>query len=242
MDVDSDEGGEMDVDSVPSSDDIPAFDGSSSGVTEDISGDEPMDIYQKFITDNMIQLILRETNLYGDQYVDSHISFLQQHPRARAHSFIRRKFTAQEITRFIVLVITMEIVNLPSLQHYWSTAWPFVSNNANKIMSRDRFLLILKFLHLADNSKASPRGTSSYDKLYKLREFLNIIIIKFKTMFSMNRELSIDESIIGYKGRLSFLQYMPKKPYQMGYESMGVSRFCHWVCLELEAILWKGYK
>ena len=104
MDVDNDEDGGMDVDSVPSSDDIPAFDGSSSGATEDISGDEPVDIYQKFITDNMIQLILRETNLYGDQYVDSHINFLQQHPRARAQSFIRRKFTAQEITRFIVLV------------------------------------------------------------------------------------------------------------------------------------------
>ena len=219
MDVDNDEDGGMDVDSVPSSDDIPAFDGSSSGATEDISGDEPVDIYQKFITNNMIQLILRETNLYGDQYVDSHINFLQQHPRARAQSFIRRKFTAQEITRFIVLVITMGIVNLPSLQHYWSTAWPFVSNNANKIMSRDRFLLILKFLHLADNSKASPRGTSSYDKLYKLREFLNIIIIKFKTMFSMNRELSIEESIIGYKGRLSFLQYMPKKPTKWGMKA-----------------------
>ena len=130
-----------------------------------------------------------------------------------AHSFIRRKLTAQDIIRFIVLVITMGIVNLPPLQHYWTTAgWPqFVSNSANKIMSRDRFLLILKFLHLADNSKATHRGTSRYDKLYKLREFLNIIIIKFKTMFSMNRELSIDKSIIGYQGRLSFLQYMPPK-------------------------------
>ena len=122
MNVDSDEGGGMNVDSVPRSDNIPAFDGCSSGVTEDISGDKPVDIYQKFITDNMIQLILRKTNLYGDQYVDSRINFLQQHPHAMAHSFIRCKFTAQEITRFIVLVITMGIVNLPPFQHYWTTA------------------------------------------------------------------------------------------------------------------------
>ena len=86
--------GGMDVDSVPRSDNIPAFDGCSSGITEDISRDKPVDIYQKFSTDNMIQLILRETNLYGDQYVDSRINFLQQHPRAMAHSFIRCKFTA----------------------------------------------------------------------------------------------------------------------------------------------------
>ena len=61
MDVDSDEGGGMNVDSVPRSDNIPAFDGCSSGITEDISGDKPVDIYQKFITDNMIQLIERQT-------------------------------------------------------------------------------------------------------------------------------------------------------------------------------------
>ena len=116
MDVDSDEGGGMNVDSVPRSDNIPAFEGCSSGVTEDISGDKPVDIYQKFITDMI------EINLYGDQYVDNRINFLQQHPQAMAHRFIRRKFTAQEIIRFIVLVITMGIVNLPPLQHYWTTA------------------------------------------------------------------------------------------------------------------------
>ena len=64
MDVDSGEGGGMDVDSVPISDNIPAFDGSSSGVTEDISGDEPVDIYQKFITKYMIQLILRKRQTF----------------------------------------------------------------------------------------------------------------------------------------------------------------------------------
>ena len=65
MDVDRDEGGGMNVDSVPRSDNIPAFDGCSSGITEDISGDKPVDIYQKFITDNMIQLIERDKPLWG---------------------------------------------------------------------------------------------------------------------------------------------------------------------------------
>ena len=39
---------------------------------------------------------------------------------------------------------------------------------------------------------------------------------------SKNLELSADESIIGYKGRLSRIQYMPKK-HKMGYQSIGVS-------------------
>ena len=47
----------MDVDSVSSSDEIPAFDGTSPGVTEDIVGDESVDIYQKFITDMIINIL-----------------------------------------------------------------------------------------------------------------------------------------------------------------------------------------
>ena len=35
----------------------------------------------------------------------------------------------------------------------------------------------------------------------------------------MNREVSVDESIISYKGRLSFLQYMPKKPNKWGMKA-----------------------
>ena len=35
----------------------------------------------------------------------------------------------------------------------------------------------------------------------------------------MEKELSINESVIAYKGRLSFLQYMPKKPHKLGIKA-----------------------
>ena len=139
------------------------------------------------------------------------------------HDFIKRKFTAIEIIKFLVLTVAMGIVSFPSLQQYWSTSWPFHSYNFNKIMARDRFLLLLQFFHLADNSASVPRGSPGFDKLYKLRRLITMLTTKFKTTLNLSRELAIDESIIGFKGRLSFLQYMPKKPTKWGMKAWVLS-------------------
>ena len=38
-------------------------------------------------------------------------------------------------------------------------------------------------------------------------------------MFVPQKQLSIDEGMISYKGRLSFLQYLPKKPKKWGMKA-----------------------
>ena len=194
---------------------IPTF-AEKVGVVPDMSGKEPVDYYQLFISDSILGKVLQETNRYGDQYVESHQDHLANHPRARPHHFIKRCFDKSELLRFIVLVITMGIVDLPSVKDYWSTIWPFHTPHFSKLLSRDRFLLFLKFLHLADNTKQVPRGQPGYDKLFKLRPFVDPLIRSFQEMFVPQKQLSIDEGMISYKGRLSFLQYLPKKPQKWG--------------------------
>ena len=81
-------------------------------------------------------------------------------------------------------------------------------------MSSRRFELILKFLHLNDTENQPAHGTPEYDKLYKVRLYIDILLEKFKNNYIPFENLSIDESIIGYKWRLSFIQYMPKKPHK----------------------------
>ena len=86
-------------------------------------------------------------------------------------------------------------------------------------MPRDRFLLILKFLHLTDNNHQIPLGHPGHDRLFKLRSFMTALITRFKLLYRPHREISVDESMISYKGRLSFLQYMPKKPKKWGMKA-----------------------
>ena len=86
-------------------------------------------------------------------------------------------------------------------------------------MKRDRFSLVMKFLHLADNEKYIPKGQPGHDPLFKLRPFLEPLIANFQASYSLHRELSVDEAMVGFKGRLAFIQYLPKKPTKWGMKS-----------------------
>ena len=197
---------------------IPPF-RTKTGVTKDMSSYEPVDFFLELFPKELIAYIVKETNRYGQQYMDSHAAYLAQHPKARANQFKGKPIVVQDIKKFLALVIAMGIVNMPDMQQYWSTTWPFTSTNFSSIMSRDRFLLVLKFLHLADNTKMAVKGEHGYDPLYKLRHLLSTLVQSYKKSYTMKKEVSVDESIISYKGRLSFLQYMPKKPHKWGMKA-----------------------
>ena len=86
-------------------------------------------------------------------------------------------------------------------------------------MSSRRFELILRFLHLNDSDKQPRRDETGHDKMYKLQPFLELVVKRFKESYIPAQRLSIDESIIGFKGRRSFLQYLPRKPHKWGMKT-----------------------
>ena len=58
-----------------------------------------------------------------------------------------------------------------------------------------------------------PRpGDENFDKLYKVRQFLEDLKANFKVNYNPHREQAVDEAMIKYKGRTSLKQYMPMKP------------------------------
>jgi len=73
-----------------------------------------------------------------------------------------------EIINFIAILIAMSLVRQENLIDIWSndpvTQTPLSQNN----MTRDRFLILLSFLHLHDNTKHIPRGAEGHDSLFKL--------------------------------------------------------------------------
>ena len=105
----------------------------------------------------------------------------------------------------------MQITFLLVIRSYWSTSWPFANESFSRVMSSRRFELLLKFLHLNNSDTQPLRGETGYDKLYKVRPFLDIVLENFKTNYQPYQQISIDESMISYKGRLSFVQYLPHK-------------------------------
>ncbi|KAL8589454.1 hypothetical protein ACOMHN_061665 [Nucella lapillus] len=83
-------------------------------------------------------------------------------------------------------------------------------------MSKNRFEQLAKYFHLADSTKAVPRGQAGYDPLYKVRPLISLTQESFSSQFVPGRNVTVDEAMIKFKGRCGFLQYMPAKPTKWG--------------------------
>jgi hypothetical protein len=83
----------------------------------------------------------------------------------------------------------------------------------NKVMSRDRFDLIWRYLHLQDNEAVDEERP---DKLIKIRWYLDYLDQKCSYNFIPKTNATFDESMIKFKGRLSFRQYLPANPTKWG--------------------------
>jgi hypothetical protein len=77
-------------------------------------------------------------------------------------------------------------------------------------------LLILQNIHLNDNETYIPRFQPGYDPIHKVRPFVDRITEKFRSIYTPDREISFDEGLCPYKGRLRFKVYNPAKPNKFG--------------------------
>ena len=58
----------------------------------------------------------------------------------------------------------------------------------------------------------------SYSKTYKIDNFMQILQYNFQKNYILGEYISIDESMIKFKGRSSLKQYLPKKPIKRGFK------------------------
>ena len=73
--------------------------------------------------------------------------------------------TIPEMKHFIALLLQMGICNLPSIDHYWSRDVLYRTDLWKHVMSRNRFQLILRFLHFNDNAFPSTKRLAKISPL-----------------------------------------------------------------------------
>jgi hypothetical protein len=135
-------------------------------------------------------------------------------------------FTRKDILGYISLNIAMGIVDLPEIADYWTKEPMLQSPWFPSVMSLKKFQAISRFSLFSDNSAAPSRDDPTYDPLCKVRLVIEAIQHQAQKAYTPGEHINVDESMIGTKGRLSFLQYMPKKPTKWGIKV--------WVCSELK--------
>ena len=180
------------------------------GLSLNIERNAEMDYFNCFVDEEMLRHITTETNRYARQMLDNHT--LAPHSRAQDWTPV----TVEEMRTFLGLVVAMGLVKQRDIKDYWCvddvTDTPFFRS----VMSRNKFLLILQFLHLNDNQRSVPRDHPDHDKLFKVRPIYDMLADKCYRTYIPRENLALDEAMIAWRGNLSFKVYNPDKPDKFG--------------------------
>ena len=186
----------------------------SPGPTQPLEADAtPFDAFLQVFGERTFDSIAEQTNVYA-----------QQNPPPTGYRWYPT--TAAEIMLFIGMVICMGIIRLPATVDYWSTNPLLSIHTISSCMPVCRFKALLRTIHLNDNTKAKRPGEDGYDKLFKIRPLLDVVLANSNRLYIPHREVSIDEGMVLFKGRSSYKQYMPQKPVKRGFKvwCLAVSR------------------
>ena len=121
-----------------------------------------------------------------------------------------------EIHAFFAVNIMFGIKKLPVVHSYWSKNPLLGVLEIQKVFSRNRFKKVSQYLHVNDKNRELPRGDANHDKLYKVRPLLDSVVSSIRSEYRPTKNLSIDEAMIPFKGRLRIKQYMLLKPVKRG--------------------------
>lgn len=112
-----------------------------------------------FFSDEFVNLLVEQTNVYARQEI------AKKQTRRSSRMALWKDTNPREVRIFLGRLFHMGPCSLPSISSYWSTSM-FYNMKFWSSMSRNRFQLLLRFLHFADNSIPSD------DRLYKVRPVL----------------------------------------------------------------------
>jgi len=179
------------------------------------------DIFGLFLTDDILDFIVTETNAYADRFLNGPNSTVAVREQFKTWTPV----DAETIRKFVGLVMVMGIVKKPKISHNWEldpiTATPFIKT----VMQRRRFQHILKFVHFDSNGP-----TFDGDGLFKLRLIKQMILGRFTQFYTPGRELAIDEKMMLWRGRLLFRQYIPGKRHKYGIKFYMMCEPTGYVC------------
>ena len=151
----------------------------------------PLELFHLFFSVEILEHISNETNRYAQQCmgIDQFATW--------------QTVSIEELQAFMGFMILMGLVHLPALSDYWSKDAVY---HYDPVCTRNRFT------DFSNNELLPSPGSPGYKKLGKIEPVLQLLGEKFKTIHKHNKEVSIDEAMISFKGRSSMKQYMPLKP------------------------------
>lgn len=127
-------------------------------------GDKPIDYFNLLVTDELLDLLVEETNVYATEIFLNTAS-----DKARIYEWVNTDRV--EMKTFLSLLFHMGTIKMPRLEDYWKTSKLFNLPFFRSYMSRNRFTLLLRALHVSRNPAEGEHVPRN--RLHKIQRLVN---------------------------------------------------------------------
>ncbi|KAK3731262.1 hypothetical protein RRG08_025804 [Elysia crispata] len=169
----------------------------------------PYEFFKSLVTDEILDDLVNYINSFAGVVLQKN-NPLKKHSRLHQWDLITRL----DFLRFLAILISIGIDHRPKISDYWSTKSYMYTPWYSKQMPRNIFQLILHTMLHA--SEPNTEGKA------KIEPFVQKLVAQFQRCFYPYEALSLDEMVIGYKGRFAHKQFNAAKPHKYHIKTFGL--------------------
>ncbi|GFW14939.1 piggyBac transposable element-derived protein 4 [Trichonephila clavipes] len=134
------------------------------GITVNIANNASiLNYFELFFNDQILRMIVQETNRYAEQYI--HKTVCKEGSRWKKWT----ETNVEELRLFFAVLLLQGVIKKPEQEHYWFKRQTLSTPIFAKVIGRNRFLLLMKFLHFTNNEEFD-KDRHPWPKLNKIYE------------------------------------------------------------------------
>jgi len=188
------------------SDKIPQF-RRRNELKEDLSAITDIDgFFSRILTDDFLRNVCLWTNQNAE--------VKRNRRRRESHERKWEPISTEKLKSFLSLLLLMPLVSKPKMKDYWSNKALTETPGLKQILPRDEFLQIKRYVQFYNS-----QGYDKNDTFYKVRPLIQEILLNTNALYAPPKCLTLDETMIAFKGRCKFIVYMPLKPIRYGFKA-----------------------
>ena len=185
------------------------FNEANVGPTKNNEGRNPAEIFGLFLDEEILQNIKTWTNRNAAKKRG-------ENPRQHKTPWTPVENINELRGFFGVLIAMNDLIEKPRYENYFERneqTWLIHSPGFSKVFNQKRFNQIKRYIYFSDpDARIPPRDNENFDRLHKVRPFLDYLTRKFRSEYNCGRELTLDEAMVPFKGRLGIKQRIASKP------------------------------